>query len=143
MSIKQERIAERIRIILSDVLMREVADPRLQSVTITEVKVDPEIMFARVYVNALGDESRESDVMRGLDSAMGFLRRAVSKRLEIRSTPELRFIWDKALGQGDRVERILGKLDIPEASPDDETDTIDYDDLDYDDYSSDEINIYD
>lgn len=136
MSIKQERVAERIRVILSELLMREVADPRLQSITVTSVKVDPEIMFARVYVNALGDESREKEVMQGLKSAMGFLRRELSKRLRLRTTPELRFIWDKALDQGDRVERLLDSLEIPESEPEPETESVlDMpDDDDYDGY---------
>lgn len=112
MSIKQERVAEKIRQILSELLMREVSDPRLQSITVTEVKVDPEIMFARVYVNALGDESREKEVMQGLKRANSFLRRQVAGRLNIRTAPELRFVWDKALAEGDKVERLLNKLDI-------------------------------
>ncbi|MEO0562791.1 MAG: ribosome-binding factor A, partial [Chloroflexota bacterium] len=61
MSIKQDRMAERIRVVMSQLLMREVSDPRLQFITITDVKIDPEIMFARIYVNALGDEDREDE----------------------------------------------------------------------------------
>ena len=59
MSIKQDRMEERIRAILSDLMLREIADPRLQNITITEVTLDPELKFADVYVNALGDESRQ------------------------------------------------------------------------------------
>lgn len=132
MSIKQDRMAERIQMVLSQLLMREVSDPRLQSVTVTEVKVDPEIMFARVYVNALGDEDREDEVMAGLDRASGFLRRELAQRLRVRSVPELRFVWDKTLQQADRVERILNNLDIPDTPPEDETDPFDLDDVDLD-----------
>ncbi len=130
MSIKQDRMAERIHMVLSQLLMREVSDPRLQSVTITEVKVDPEIMFARVYVNALGDEERKDEVMAGLDRASGFLRRELAQRLKIRSVPELRFVWDKTLQQADRVERLLNNLDIPDAPPEDDVDPFDLDDVD-------------
>jgi ribosome-binding factor A len=138
MSIKQDRIAERIRVVMSDLLMREVSDPRLQSVTVTDVKVDPEIMFARVYVNALGDEEREPEVMAGLDRAGGFLRRELSKRLKVRSVPELRFVWDKTLQSADRVERLLNTLDIPEAAEDDvDDDDLGLDDIDLDDYGTD------
>lgn len=52
MSIKRDRMSERVRVILSELLLREIRDPRLQGVTITEVKLDPELMFATVYVNA-------------------------------------------------------------------------------------------
>ncbi|MCL4255971.1 MAG: 30S ribosome-binding factor RbfA, partial [Anaerolineae bacterium] len=80
MSIKQGRVGERIQTILSQLLRKDVSDPRLHNITITEVKLDPELMFADVYVNALGDESREKEVMTGLKSASGFLRREVGKR---------------------------------------------------------------
>ena len=58
MSVKQERMAERIREILSSLLLLEVTDPALQGITVTEVKLDSELEYADVYVNALGDESR-------------------------------------------------------------------------------------
>lgn len=136
MSYKKDRIAERIRIVMSELLMREVSDPRLQSVTVTDVKLDPEIMYARVYVNALGDEAREPEVMAGLDRAGGFLRRELSKRLRVRSVPELRFVWDKTLASADRVERLLDDLEIPEATEEevDMDDDLGLDDIDLDGY---------
>jgi ribosome-binding factor A len=138
MSIKQERMAERIRQVLSELLMREVSDPRLQSVTITEVKVDPEIMLAQVYVNALGDEAREKSVMEGLDRAGGFLRRELSRRVRLRQVPELKFVWDATLERADRVERLLNDLDIPEPEPNDDEDfDFDLDDIDLDPYGDD------
>ncbi len=138
MSIKQERMAERIRQVLSELLMREVSDPRLQSVTVTEVKVDPEIMLARIYVNALGDEAREDSVMEGLDRAGGFLRRELSRRVRMRQVPELKFVWDATLESADRVERLLNNLDIPEAQPEDDEDfDFDLDDVELDPYGDD------
>ena len=83
MSIKQDRMSERNQGILSELLLREVSDPRLQHITVTEVKLDPELMFATIYVNALGDESREPQVMAGLERAKGFLRREVGKRIQL------------------------------------------------------------
>jgi ribosome-binding factor A len=118
MTIKQDRMAEQIRSILSELLLREVADPRLQGVTVTEVGLDRELMFADVYVNALGDESRQNDVMSGLERANGFLRREVGKRVRIRHTPELHFHWDVTLERGERINQILSGLDIPPDSGD-------------------------
>lgn len=128
MSIKQDRMAERIRAILSELLLREVADPRLQGVTVTEVQLDGELMFADVYVNALADETREDEVMEGLNRAGGFLRREIGKRVRLRNTPELHFHWDKTLEQGERLNQLLDQLDIPsgpeeEGNDDHETDT--------------------
>ncbi|MEQ8673476.1 MAG: 30S ribosome-binding factor RbfA [Aggregatilineales bacterium] len=120
MSIKQERMSEQIRAILSTLLLREVSDPRLQGVTVTEVRLDPELMFADIYVNALGDETRKPEVMDGLGRANGFLRRAVGKRVHLRNTPELHFHWDNMLERGERMNQILDGLDIPPADEEDE-----------------------
>ncbi len=113
MSIKQDRVAERVKIILSELLLREVSDPRLQHITVTDVRLDPELMFADVYVNALGDEDRHADVMRGLERAQGFLRREVGKRVRLRSAPELHFHWDATLARSERLNRLISSLDIP------------------------------
>ncbi len=83
-SFKQDRVSERIRIILSELLLREVSDPRLQGITITEVTLDPEMMFASVWVNALGEEEREEEVMQGLRHARGFLRTEIARRVRLR-----------------------------------------------------------
>ena len=79
MTIKQDRVADRIRTILSELLLREIADPRLQGITVTDVKIDLELAYADIYVNALGDESRKPEVMEGLARAKSFLRREVGK----------------------------------------------------------------
>lgn len=122
MSIKQSRMSEQIRIILSELMLREVSDPRLQGVTVTEVKLDPELMFADVYVNALGDEDRQDEVLAGLTRANGFLRRAVGKRVRLRNTPELHFHWDHTLEQGERINQLIEGLDIPPPSDEDDDD---------------------
>lgn len=118
MSLKRERMNDRLRQILSELLHREVSDPRLQGVTVTEVTLDPELLFARVYVNALGDETRKKDVLEGLKRASGFLRREAGKHIRVRNTPELHFYWDTTLEHGERLNQILDTLEIP---PPDET----------------------
>jgi ribosome-binding factor A len=119
MSIKQDRMAGRIHEILSVLLLREVADPRLQDVTVTSVTLDPELMFAKVMVNAFGDESRRKDVMEGLKRANSFLRREVAQRVKLRSAPELHFVWDEGLERSERVQRIFQDLVIPPPDPED------------------------
>lgn len=124
MSIKQDRMNDRIRTILSELLLREISDPRLHGVTVTEVKLDPELMYATAYVNALGDESRRDDVMTALQGASGFLRREVGKSIRLRNTPQLQFIWDTTLEYGERLNQLIDTLVIPaeeENSDDDET----------------------
>jgi ribosome-binding factor A len=118
MTIKQDRMAERIQTLLSELLLREVADPRLQSITITEVKLDSELMFADIYVNALGDEGRQDEVMLGLARANGFLRRELGKHIRLRNVPELHFHWDVTLERGERLNQLISSLDIPPEEPD-------------------------
>lgn len=128
MSKKQERMSGRIRVILSELVLREVADPRLAHITITDVELDPELLYARVYVNALGDEEREQEVMAGLERAKGFLRRELGQRVRLRKTPELHFMWDATLAHGERINELLASLDIPPAEAADADD--DFDDPD-------------
>jgi len=112
MSIKQERVSGRIRRILSELLVREVADPRLGGVTITNVEIDPELMYARVYVNALGEEERAGEVLQALKHAKSFLRREMGRRVRLRNTPDLIFKWDDTLARGERIYAILDHLEI-------------------------------
>ena len=111
--IRRERTAEQIHMILSDLLNREVSDPRLQDLTVTRTAVDRELQYADVYLNALGDESRQLEVMKALDKAGGFLRYELAQRMSVRSVPELRFHWDPTLAYADEVDQILKELDIP------------------------------
>jgi ribosome-binding factor A len=114
MTIKQERAARLIHDILSGLLMTEVSDPALLSVTVTEVKVDREIEYADVYVHALDDRE---EVMAGLERASGFLRRELAARTRFRRTPVLHFHWDVAMERGERIDTILSSLDLPPEAP--------------------------
>jgi ribosome-binding factor A len=119
-TLKQERMADRIREILSTLLLMEVNDPAIQGLTVTEVTLDRELEYAEVYVNALGDEESAAEVMAGLRRAHGFLRREVGRRIKLRRTPELRFHWDDTLSRAASIEETLDRLEIPPPPPDDE-----------------------
>jgi ribosome-binding factor A len=131
-TIKQDRVAGRIRQILSVLILREVADPRLQGITVTDVEIDSELMYARIYVNALGEEERAPEIMGALKQAKGFLRREVGKRMTLRRVPDIGFYWDTSLERGDRMEHLINKLDIPPAPPDLDDDTLDEESQDFD-----------
>ena len=113
-TIKQQRTAAHIQQVLSEVLAMEIADPRLMGVTVTEVNIDRELRHANVYVGALGDDVRESDVMDGLKSANGFLRRELAQRVRLRNAPFLNFHWDVTLQDANRISSLLDDLDIPD-----------------------------
>jgi ribosome-binding factor A len=110
MTIKQERMMDRVREILSGLLLLEVTDPALQGVTITDVVMDRELEYANVYVNALGDDGRQAEVMAGLKRAHGFLRRELGKRIRLRRVPQLNFHWDTTLSRAEEMEAKLDQI---------------------------------
>ena len=118
--IKQKRVAEQIRMILSELIRLEVNDPRVQGITITSVTVDRELQHADIRVNALGDEERAEEVMAGLTRAQAFLRRELAQRVRLRKLPQLHFHWDYTLQQALEVENILNQLEIPPETADEE-----------------------
>ena len=120
--IRQERTAEQIQIILSELFLKEVSDPRLAGITVTEVLIDRELQHANVYVNALGDDEREKEVLEGLTSASGFLRGQVAQRLDLRSAPVIHYHWDPRLRYAEEVNDLLDSLDIRPAAESDGAD---------------------
>ena len=91
-------------------LIREVNDPRLQHIYLTDVKVDRELAYADVYVSAVEGLSRSKDVLAGLESASGFIKRILASRLKLRSFPHLRFHWDVTPENADRIEKKLAEI---------------------------------
>jgi len=108
--IRLQRIADRVRQELSEILIREINDPRLQQIFITDVKVDKELAFADVYVSAVEGVERSKEVLAGLKSASGFMRRALAGRIELRTFPRLRFHWDPTPENADHIEKLLAQL---------------------------------
>ena len=108
---RAKRGGDRIREELADLIHREVADPRLQLVTITDVDVDRELAFATIYVVATGSEERSDEVLTALEGAKGFLRSELARRIHLRSFPQLRFRWDYSQARGARIDELLDMLD--------------------------------
>jgi len=107
---RARRVGERIQEELADILMRQASDPRLASITITGVEVDRELAFATIYVSAAGDDDRAEEVLRGLESARGFLRSQLAGRIQLRSFPQLRFRWDLTQTRAARIEDLLAQI---------------------------------
>ena len=91
-------------------MIREINDPRLKQVYVTGVKVDRELAYANIYVSAVEGTSRSAEVLEGLESASGFLRRTLSARVELRSFPKLKFHWDPTPENADHIEKLLAGL---------------------------------
>ncbi len=108
--IRLQRIADRIRLELSEMLIREISDPRLKQIYVTDVKIDKELAYADVYVSAIEGVSRSKDVLAGLESASAFIKRILASRVELRAFPRLRFHWDMTPENADRIEKKLAEL---------------------------------
>jgi ribosome-binding factor A len=106
------RVGEELRQTLAELLMREVHDPGIGFVTITQVKVSSDLQTARVSYTSLGDDKARRETARALGRATPFLRRAVGQRLRLRRVPELLFHFDESVENQARIERIL--LDLAE-----------------------------
>ncbi len=101
------RVAEQIRREIAELLRSEVKDPRVGMVTISDVEVSRDLKHAKIYFTALGDQDLIDSSQAGLDSAVGFLRHELGKRLKVRTIPDLRFIYDYSLLQGERIDALI------------------------------------
>ena len=91
-------------------LIREISDPRLKQIYVTDVKVDRELAYADIYVSAVEGVTRSADVLAGLESASGFIKRNLASRVELRTFPRIRFHWDMTPENADQIERVLAQL---------------------------------
>jgi ribosome-binding factor A len=112
-----QRIAERIREELAQIILQEAQDPRLAGVTVTDVTVDRELAYADVYVSALEGSPRAGEILAGFRSAGGYLRSELARRVELRTFPRLRFHWDPTPERAEHLEQLLDTL-RGETSPD-------------------------
>jgi ribosome-binding factor A len=109
---RPDRVGEEIRHALSEIIAREVHDPGVGFVTLTRVKMSPDLQLARVYYTQLGDERARRETVKALERAAPFLRRQVAARVRLRRVPEIRFEFDESVAHQERIERIL--LDLAE-----------------------------
>lgn len=107
---RARRVANRIKEELAVLLQRDVSDPRLSMVTVTDVEVDRELAYASIYVTALGGAERKEDVLRALKGASGYLRSSLASKIRLRTFPELRFNWDASPERGARIDKLLDQL---------------------------------
>ena len=107
MSRRTERVGEAVQGLIAELLLREIKDPRIGLVTVTAVKVSPDLRHARVYFSCLGDAARRTETLRGLTSAAGFMRTQVARSLKLRVAPEIVFEFDPSLEQAERISRLL------------------------------------
>ena len=109
---RQDRINDSVAKELSQII-REVKDPRVSSafITITGAEVSQDLKYAKIYYSGIAGKDPETE--KGLSSAAGFVRSQLAKRLNLRVTPEITFVYDTSLEYGMKIAKILNELDIP------------------------------
>ena len=110
MSIKTQRIANVLLKEISDILQNEVYDEDIKFVTLTSVKVDTDLSLAQIYCTVF-DVNKKDKCLHDLNAAKGFIKTELAKRkLEIRRIPDLRFIYDESIEYGNKIEKIIEKI---------------------------------
>ena len=105
--IRPERVAEAIRIEIAAILQRDLNDPRIGLATCTRVQVSGDLRVAKVYISVLADSQEQETTMKTLGRASGFVRRLLSQRLDLRVSPEVRFIFDPSVEYSIRLESLI------------------------------------
>jgi ribosome-binding factor A len=116
---RHERVGEEIAHEINAMLAGELKDPRLEGmVVVTEVRVQPDMKHARVFVNMRGSNKEQSDAIKALEHASGFIRSELIERLQLRRLPELHFALDLSQEHVERIEQLLKEMkkDKPSSS---------------------------
>ncbi|MBW1804885.1 MAG: 30S ribosome-binding factor RbfA [Deltaproteobacteria bacterium] len=104
------RVGDQILKDLADLLIRKVRDPRIDGVTLTGISLSNDLKHARVYYSVLGDKSEIERSQNGLDSAKGYIKREIGRRLNLRYMPDIIFEHDPTLETGNQIERLFEKI---------------------------------
>jgi ribosome-binding factor A len=106
-----ERVSSLMRHEISELLQRQVKDPRLSKfIAVTEVSTTPDLRYAKVFVSCLGSEEEKKEMLKGLEAAANFLRNQLAKRLRLRRIPELSFHWDDSIERGAHLLQLIDEL---------------------------------
>lgn len=104
------RIGEEIKREVSSILAKDVKDPRLGMLSITDVDVSRDLSWAKVYFSMLGEQEEREKTLEGLNRAKGFIRSELAKRIRLRHTPEIIFLFDPSLERGAKMDALLKTL---------------------------------
>jgi len=92
---------------ISQILLKELKDPRIGFVTITQVALSDDLRMARVFYSVFGGAQEKEDAYQGLESAKGYIKRELGKRVRLKYMPEISFMFDDSLEYGEHIEKLL------------------------------------
>jgi ribosome-binding factor A len=109
---RSERLGELILAEISDLVVRDLKDPRLGFITFTRVELSDDLRHAKIFVSMLGSEPEKARTLQGLASATGYIRRHLGRMLRLRYTPELTFLIDESMEHGAKIAQLLRQLHV-------------------------------
>lgn len=108
--LRMKRINDRIKEVLSVVLLTKIEDPRLMDVTVTDVRVDRELDYANIYVSSLDEGYSPDEILDALSRASGYLKYEIAEEVDLRIMPKLRFFWDPTPQRADRIDALIAQI---------------------------------
>ena len=107
-SIKNTRVNAEVHKELAQIIRGEIKDPRIHPMTsVTSVEVAPDLKTCKAYISVLGDEKAQEDTIKGLQSAEGYIRRELARKLNMRNTPEIKFVMDQSIAYGVAMSKMI------------------------------------
>ena len=110
MGIRAERVEGQLKKEISKILLEDLKDPRIGFVTITRIELTGDIRYARIYFSILGDDKAKEESLKGIKSAVGFIRKLIAERIKLRYVPELYFKLDNSLEYSINLEKTFERI---------------------------------
>lgn len=115
-SVKNTRVNGEVQRVLAEIIRKEIKDPRIHSfTTVVAVEVAPDLKTCKVWISVLGDDQARKDTLAGLKSAEGFIKNKIAKEINLRNTPEIRFVMDDSIEYGVTMSKLIRDVnkDLP------------------------------
>lgn len=110
MSTRQHKVEELLKVEVSEIIQREMKDPRLGFITVTGVEISPDLKHAKVFVSVMGDDGQKTMSLKALNRAAGFVRTEIGKRVRMKTTPEIEFRLDSSIDHGVKIFELLERI---------------------------------
>jgi ribosome-binding factor A len=107
---RSTRVASEVYAVIAEVCRNELSDPRLRDVQLTGAEMTDDLQIVKVHYYVEGSEDQKKKALKGLESACGYIKRAISQRIQLRIVPDIRFYFDEGVEEGEKLDKILDDL---------------------------------
>jgi ribosome-binding factor A len=109
---RSDRVSGLIQQVLSEILKRDIGDPRLKMATVTEVEVSRDLKLAKIYFTTPGDKQKKDAAIKGFNSARGFIKRILAQEIDLKYMPDIKFFYDDSLEYGTHIDELIKSTKI-------------------------------